>query len=106
MHDDAQAWMDALQKRLSCTTWTDTDSSGTKTTYELAPLSFPKIGDQTFAFRMTVETSLLSAESDFVYVRAGDFVIEVGNVAVGSVDSDLTATPVQKALEKLQSVHY
>ncbi len=102
----SKAWMEALQKRLSCTTWTDTDSSGTKTTYQLAPLSFPKIGDQTFAFRMTVSTSLFNAESDFVFIRAGDVVIEVGNIGVGSVDSDLTATLAQKALDKLQSVHY
>ena len=104
-HGGAQTWMDAFKRRASCTQFTDTDSQGTPTTYQLAPLSFPKMGDDTFAFRLTTDAGIATIEADLVYIRWGDYIVQIGNASISSVDSDLTSSIAQKALDKLTKTH-
>lgn len=94
---------DKIKNSLSCTSWTEPDSEGTPTTYQLSPLSFPKMGDDTFAFRMSGGSGIFTFEADAVYIRVGDSIITIANVAVGSVNSDLTESIAQKAVDKLQA---
>ena len=94
---------DQIKNSLSCMSWTEPDSEGTPTTYQLSPLSFPKMGDDTFAFRMSGGSGMFTFEADAVYIRVGDSAITIANVAVGSVDSDLTASIAEKAVDKLRA---
>ena len=103
----AAAFMESLKRASeSCTTWTVTGREGKITVWKLAPLSFPKLGDETFAFRLSIDTGVLPGESDVVFVRRGDIVslLEYAGVSLATVDSQQTETIVRKADEKLQKV--
>jgi hypothetical protein len=103
---EAAAAMDQERKTLAnCTQWTETDSDGTTTTYRVRPLSFPKLGDETLAFRLSAEAAGAVAEVDGVFIRRGDVISRVGNgqvgVRVAVVDSALTEQLARKANAKL-----
>jgi hypothetical protein len=63
-----------------CRTFSTTDKDGTKTSGTFDPLSFDKIGDQTFAMHMSGNTS---SPQGFNYPFAGDLVfVREGSVAM------------------------
>lgn len=97
----------ARQVMSSCTTWTDTDKDGKPETYRLSPLSFPKLGDETLAVRLSLDTSGATVAADAIYIRRGDYITIVGNLAAGfgtaEVDSALTEQLARKADAKLQA---
>lgn len=98
---DAARWLTEFRAKFTCTTDTISGNDGTPTTFQYAPLSFPKIGDDTYALRMTTDTGLLgSIVIDAVYVRVGDRVINILNTQFGSVDSELTQKLTQIAVER------
>lgn len=68
----------------NCTFWADS-SDGTTVTWQIQPLSFPKIGDETFAARMSTSDIPLFgvAQFDFVYFRRGSVVEALIYGAVG-----------------------
>lgn len=90
----------------SCTEWTDIDEDGNETTWRLSPLSFPKFGDETFAFRMSTVTFLGAVELDFIVWRRGDIVEVIGHTTIGleGVDSEQTEAFVQRADGKLKAI--
>lgn len=84
--DDARRAFDYHVDLLKdCRTWTEPDKNGDPVTYTVSPLSFPKLGDQTFAFRMTMAPIPLvgSVTADAVYVRRGNIVSSVLAMALG-----------------------
>lgn len=105
--DDAEGTMVEFADALSsCTEWTDIDEEGAETEWQLSPLSFPKIGDETFAFRMSTVTFLGAVELDFIVWRRGDIVEVLGHTAIGfeGVDSEQTEAFVRRADEKLTAI--
>lgn len=90
----------------SCTEWTDIDEDGTETTWRLSPLSFPKIGDETFAFRMSTVTFLGAFELDWILWRRGDVVDVIAHGVIGfeGIDSEQTEAFVRQADEKLKAL--
>jgi hypothetical protein len=100
---DAEQWMDQFKAKLTCNEDTITGDDGTPTPVELSPLSFPKIGDDTFALRMTADTGILgSYVVDAIYVRVGNKVIGILNLQLGAVDSDLTQSLTQLAVDRVK----
>lgn len=95
---------DFLEAAQSCTEWTEIDEDGTETTWRLAPLSFPKLGDETISFRMSTITIIGPIEMDFIVWRRGDLIDVMGHFAFGfeGVDSDQTESFARLADEKLR----
>jgi len=99
---DAEAWMKQFKAKFTCSEDTEI-SDGTPTTFHYSALSFPNLGDETFAIRMTTDAGILGeADVDVVYVRVGNDVLSVLNIGIRSVDSDLTQTLTQKAVDRVR----
>lgn len=90
----------------ACTEWTDIDEDGTETVWRLGPLSFPKVGDETFAFRMSTVTFLGAVELDFIVWRRGNIVGVIGHTTIGfeGIDSEQTEAFVRRADEKSKAI--
>ena len=100
---EMQAAWDQLKQSLSCPQYTDTDSEGTPTTYQLTQLSIPKMGDDSIAVHLTGTTSGYAFQVDTVFVRIGNYVVSIANLSLDQVDNDLTTTITQKAVDRLQT---
>lgn len=75
-------------------TWADTGTP--PTTWNVAALSFPKLGDETFAVRLTTTNLPIfgTAEVDYVYIRRGPALTGLAWIAIGpsALFSPLEAT--------------
>ena len=69
----------------SCTVFTTTDKDGAKTKFKVAQMSFPKLGDDTIAVKMSAKEPTLGMSFDFslVAVRVDQNVILMLNFGVG-----------------------
>ena len=85
-----------LRDNADCGEWVDDD-----TTWQISGMSFPDLGDECLAYRMTTESDGFTILIDAVFVRAGDLILYVAHLGVNQVDSDLTVEMVEKALDKL-----
>lgn len=87
-----------------CTEWTDPDG----TRYRLATQTAPRLGDQSYAFRLSADTANLSIAADLVYIRRGDLIASLGNIAVGqgsaTADPALTEQLARRADQKLAAI--
>lgn len=91
----------------SCTEWVDIDEYGQESTWRISPLSFPKFGDETFAFRMSATVAILGiVELDFVIWRRGDVVEVIAHSAIGfeSMDTEQTEAFVRRVDDKLRAI--
>jgi hypothetical protein len=61
------------------------------------------MGDQSFSIRATTDVASGTYLTDVIYVRVGDFIIQLGNVTVGNPDPTLTASLAQQAVDKLKA---
>jgi hypothetical protein len=91
-----------------CAEWTQTTDDGTVYKWEISPMAFPTLGDETLAIRVsTADIPLLGLfQLDQVYVRYGDviFGITYGEIGLEGVDSEQTEFFVQLAMEKLRTL--
>jgi hypothetical protein len=103
VYDDANAYMDKLEEVVdACRSFTDVDDEGTETTGSIQPLSFPKLGEETFAMRASGEGGGFSFSGDFVIIRLSDDLIMMsGTVGImgGGADNfeQLTRTAFERA---------
>ena len=69
----------------SCTAFTTTDKDGAKTKFKVAKMSFPKLGDDTIAVKMSAKEPTLGMSFDFslVAVRVDQNVVLMLNFGVG-----------------------
>ena len=94
---------------LSCVSapWSVTDSQGTVTNFTLAPMSFPKLGDESAAYKLTGEFKGGSAEADVVFIRQSNVVMVMLGIGVMTfmggrlVDATLFADLSAKAVAKM-----
>jgi hypothetical protein len=94
---------DFIDAANSCTEWT-TAEDDQQFTWRLAPLSFPNLGDETFAIRTSTELELLGLmEIDTIYIREADVIINIAHMAIGisGIDSEQTEVFARLAIEKL-----
>ena len=102
--DDGEAGevMDQLSEAASaCQSFTQTDEAGIETVYTIAPLPFPDLGDETFAFRLSAATAYGPVALDYASVREGAFVVSVINGGFGPPDTALTESIAQTMLDRL-----
>ncbi len=100
-----ESFADALG---NCQGYTDTDlETGNTTVYNVAPLSFPKLGDATVAVRITsAEATLLGvATFDVILIRKGEVILFVGHISVGfeGPDSEANEALTRAAYQRMQS---
>lgn len=100
--DEAQEALDLFVDAVnSCGEFTNVEEDGTETIYRFSPLSFPQLGDDTFAARLSGTTAFGPITADFVFARDGDRVGGIVNAALGAMDSSLTEPLMRKVMERL-----
>ena len=100
---DAEQWLTALQDGPSCNQINEGENLGTPITAQVTLPAYPAMGDQSFSLRITSDFGGGRYVSDVIYVRAGDFIIQLGTVTIGSADTNFTTSLVQKAIDRLRA---
>jgi hypothetical protein len=101
----------------SCGTWSEDDPDGTHYEYRAEPVSFPTLGDETFAFRLTINVTGTSDGIPISAQGAGNVItirraanlevvlhLALGLLGPANLDSAETETIARKADEKLAAV--
>jgi hypothetical protein len=84
-----------------CRTFTSKADDGSTVTVKLGALSFPNLGEETYALRMTADSQGLTLAGDVIVVRQDAIQVLITNLGVGAVDTQLTETVARRALGKL-----
>lgn len=99
--DDGDQAFDQMRKIMgACPTTTSTDGSGNTVTYTYSSLSFPKIGDATFASHVAVSGTFPYA-GNIVIVREGDVLAMIVHAGLVAVDAKETEGFVREAASKV-----
>ena len=90
----AQRVMDDARALPEPCDWEETDRDGEVTSWRMRAMSFPAIGDDSVAYRMSATASITAVEVDVVLIRRGDITTALVHIAAGlgsaNVDSALT----------------
>ncbi|MEV6851675.1 hypothetical protein [Actinoplanes sp. NPDC051411] len=71
----------------------------------MSGLSFPQVGDETFAFRATAQTVGVTVSMDQVLVRRAGVVLAISNLTTGgTADTTATEDVTRRALSKVDKV--
>lgn len=104
LYDDGEAAeaMEAFLATLNdCDEWTEETEDGL-VTYRPTPLSFPSLGDETVATRLTVEGELITMTIDMITWRRGDVLsLLLASEAFDAPDGAQTAALAETADERL-----
>lgn len=86
----------------ACQSFTQAEDDGTETAYTISPLSFPALGDDAVAFRMTgANEAFGSLTLDVVAVRVDEVVVALINGGLGAADTGLTETLTRAMIERI-----
>jgi hypothetical protein len=100
-----QVWDKVIGSLRTCTEFVDKNDDGTTSITQISPMSFDKLGDETYAIRGKAKdaTFLGLIEMHVVFVRKADVIMTMLliNVGFSSPDPDFTATMARKAIGKL-----
>jgi hypothetical protein len=96
--DDAVTEFRAMTER--CQSYTTTEDDGSTTTVTFSPLSFPKLGDDTYAVHMDV-AAMFPIAANVVLVRDGDVLMIISHAGMMAVDATFTEAAVRMAHDKL-----
>jgi len=100
--DAAEGFMDTFATEAAgCGECTQTDEDGTTTTYRFEPLSFPELGDETFATRLTAESPLGPLALDLAFARVDEATVGVVNGGFGAADTALTEQLLRTMTDRL-----
>jgi hypothetical protein len=75
-----------------CNEWRQPAANGTVTSWQVTVESFPSLGDDTLALRLTTETPSANVTADTVYVRRGDVILSLAHVSLGQDGPDRALT--------------
>lgn len=101
-----EALEEMIEVSQSCLEWTTTENGNTMT-WTLTPLSFPNLGDETFALRISTNLGILGPiEIDSIFVRTGDVITAIAYTAIGpeGVDTTVTEELMRVALRKVEDL--
>lgn len=98
---DAERTLNASTRAAtSCSKWTDSDGAR----YTIAALSFPRVGDQTLAVRLSATgPDGTSFDGPVVFWRRGNVIAQVVETSAAGADTDLLLRMVRRADERLRS---
>lgn len=105
-YDDEDQIKDGLEQLAAvfddCQSFTTTNEEGTKTTFDLAALSFPRYGDETLAYAVSGKSDGISIALNLVIVRTGQ---TLALISQGGLATDVAAleTAVKNTLTKLKN---
>jgi hypothetical protein len=101
----------------SCGTWSEDDPDGTHYEYRAEPVSFPTLGEETFAFRLTINVTGSSDGTPISAQGAGNVItirrganlevllhLALGLLGPANLDSAETETIARKADTKLAAI--
>ena len=99
---DAEGVLDSFENAVeACREFTETDEDGATITYRFDPLSFPQLGDDTFATRLSATTVLGPFAFDIVIARVDDTVAGVFHGGFGGIDSALTEELLREMVDRI-----
>jgi hypothetical protein len=100
--DEAERTLNAFAEAMAeCDGFTQTDEDGATTVYSVSPLSFPQVGDGTFACRMSADTPFGPLNLDIVAARKGAVMLFLVNGGFGAADTELTEQLLTTMIERL-----
>jgi hypothetical protein len=82
-----------------CTSYQQKGSDGTTTNYQLAPLSFPRLGDDTFAVQVNTSGGFFPVTANLVVLRRTNLVLVVATVGTLAPAADIEPL-VRTALDR------
>lgn len=98
----AEGGIDQVQALFDdCESFTEVDDEGQETVYAVSEMSFPDLGDDSSGYRMTANSLLGPIAIDFAFVREGEVVLVVAQVAFGATDPSLTEQLIRTMLDRL-----
>lgn len=82
--DEIEKSMDSFRDAFqACDSFTQTDDEGVKTEFKIADMSFPDLGDDTIALKMSAEAMGIPVDIPLVVVRVDQNVILLASVGLG-----------------------
>lgn len=100
----AEAMESFLTTLDDCDEWTEETEEGL-VTYRPTPLSFPSLGDETVATRLSVESDLVTVTIDMVTWRRGDLLsLLLASEVFDAPDGEQTAAIAETADERLANL--
>lgn len=100
--DTAGSVLDRLADTVdACQTFTEVEEDGTEVSYTFEALSFPDLGDDTYAARLSGSTPLGPLAFDFAFTRVDSHVLGIVNGGFGAADSELTEELLRTMLDRL-----
>jgi hypothetical protein len=91
-------------------TWSETDAKGVKTTYSVSDLSFPKLGQDSRAYRMSIRADMGILSMDLVFVRNHTALVLIAGVSGtvillggGQIDAKELEDIARKAVAKVDA---
>lgn len=103
---DAETWLTALRNGPACDVVNEGDYQGTPIVAHVTQPSTPALGDQSLALRLTSDSPVGTLNTDLVYVRIGDFILQIGDTTIGAPDPDMTTSIVQQAILDFQAARF
>jgi hypothetical protein len=95
---DAERWLTALEDGPQCGGVDVGEENGTPMVGLVMQPAFPQMGEQSYSLRLTIDGPTTSYFTDLLYVRIGDFIIQLGNTILGKPNPTQTTQFVQQAI--------
>jgi hypothetical protein len=100
---DAERWLTSLEDGPQCSAVDVGEQGGTPIAGRVMQPAFPAIGEQSYSLRLTIDGPTTTYFTDLLYVRIGNFIIQIADTTVGAADPDLTTTIVRKSILDFQA---
>lgn len=98
----------AIEVFEECRSWTTTDTNGNPATFTISLLSFPKLGDQSYAVTIDATYNIGVSRSELVLVRRGNLTFLLVSAIAGAagvqVDTSLTRQLAREADMRLSAL--
>lgn len=103
--DEIEKAMTAFREAFeTCESFTETDADGTKTEFKISDMSFPDLGDDTVALKMSAEAEGFPVDVPLVVVRVDQNVILLASFGIGQgMDAKELETVARTAVTKVKA---
>jgi hypothetical protein len=99
---DAEAWLTALTDGPQCGGVDQGEQNGTPIVGFVMQPAYPPMGEQSYSLRVTTRGRIATYFTDLLYVRIGDFIIQLGDTVMGRPDPAQTTRFAQQAILDFQ----
>ena len=99
--DDAEEAMEWFRDAFTCAEWHTENDDGQPVVWRLSPLSFPVVGDETFATRASVDSGGFTFDVDLIIFRESRVISMILNLGL-SIDPDDTIAVSEAAAQRIR----